>query len=225
MAPTRRHIGDWPLGEGINSPSIQGDGVQFKSPLPILFDPSHGQSPYVSLQQPEITPYSFPVSPCQDRAAPIPNGLAPKVSRRASETQSGKRPNRGGAGSRKWPCPQDGCDNGYKRFPHLTRHIRDKHKARRKCPFCYVTWTRAEIIREHLRTKHHGRFTEGEELELLNLRGWANTIRFIAKCGMPRLPSNNVNGECIFVYRSPFSDRRHMRPLGGAFEPDDRNVT
>ena len=197
---TQRHIGDWPFGQGINPPSIQGDGIQSKSPSLILFDVSHGQSPYVSLQQSEITPYSFPISPCQGPTAPTPNGLELKVSECASDTQSAKTPNRGGAGSKKWPCPQDGCNRRFKRQPHLTRHTRDKHKARRKCPFCYVTWTRAYVIKEHLRTKHQGRFTEEEEQEVLNLRGWDNTIRFIAKCGKPGLPSNNITGECVFVY-------------------------
>src|SRR6267142_49857 len=216
-----RHHGDYPLGQSINSAFIQGDGIQFQ--FPVLFcDGSHGRSPKVSVQQSEFTPYLSPISPCQRHAAPILDSLSFKAPQYASETQNAKRSNRGGTGSKECPCPQDGCNKKYNRPSYLTRHIRDRHKTRRKCPFCVLTWTRADVIQKHLRTEHQEQFTEEEYRELLGLRGWHGTIRFVEKCGMQMLHSNNIIG--ALGPGLPALSLIDVESLGGVFEPDDTSV-
>jgi hypothetical protein len=186
--------------QSINLPSIQGDGAQ--SQLPILFcEDSYCQSSYVSVQQSEFTPYTSPISSCQRREAPILQGLAFKVPKYTSKTQSAKRSKRGGTSPKEWPCPQDGCNKKYERPSYLTRHIRDKHKTRHKCLFCTFRWTRADVIKKHIRTTHQGLFTEEEHREIQRLRGWDGTIRSLAKYGMPKLTSNNATG--AWAPRSP----------------------
>lgn len=92
---------------------------------------------------------------------------------------------------------------------------------RRKCPFCVLTWTRADVIQKHLRTEHQEQFTEEGYRELLGLQGWDGTIRFVAKCGRPMPHSNNITG--AWGPGVPALSLIDVESLGG-IEPDDRNV-
>src|SRR6267142_2187300 len=143
---TLRHTGDYPLGQSINSAFIQGDGIQFQ--FPVLFcDGSHGRSPKVSVQQSEFTPYLSPISPCQRHAAPILDFLSFKFPQYASETQNAKRSNRGGTGSKEWPCPQDDCNKKYNRPAVIALIMLDQFR-RAASRRSLTTW-RTSFLQKH----------------------------------------------------------------------------
>ena len=51
------------------------------------------------------------------------------------------------------------CNIMFGRIQEYKRHIKDKHTDRRRCPFCDFRWSRADIIKVHLISKHAEKFT------------------------------------------------------------------
>jgi len=84
-------------------------------------------------------------------------------------------------------CCND-CGKQYRRVQELRRHTRDKHEQQRRCPFCHITWSRPVKIRAHLMTEHGELLIDEAKQELLGLRGWRKTIRFLARCATTTPP-------------------------------------
>ena len=51
------------------------------------------------------------------------------------------------------------CEEDFGRVQELTRHVKDVHMPRRRCPFCDITWTRPAKIKAHLIADHAEKFT------------------------------------------------------------------
>lgn len=132
------------------------------------YNSSHG---HVFLQQAEYKTGVAPLSPFQCHAVP--------------EMNRAKMSNYDGRGPKEWNCPEDDCRRTYRRSQDLRRHTRDKHQTPYRCPFCDKKWTRPEKIRGHLITEHEDHFTEEKLREVRSLRGLNDTVRFVARCGMP----------------------------------------
>jgi len=133
-----------------------------------------------------------------------------------------------GRGPEEWLCPEDDCKKTYRRSQDLRRHTRDKHQTPHKCPFCDTKWTRPEKIRGHLTTKHEDHFTEEELREVRGLRGWNDTVRFIAKCGMPKVPQQQrhqctARGPSLILALS-LVDTVSVEPQGMRLEEEDGDL-
>ncbi|KAH9966462.1 hypothetical protein BC827DRAFT_1176049, partial [Russula dissimulans] len=113
-----------------------------------------------------------------DQAVKAQEVTGPQRSQGIQDTPDSKH---GGGGFDRWFCPHGDCDKQYRRLQELKRHIRDKHKIPRKCPFCDTTWTRPETIRGHLVVQHQDDLTEEVCNDILKLRGQNDTIHFIEK--------------------------------------------
>jgi len=173
---------------------------------------------HVSPQQAEYKTGFPPLSPFQRHAAPIPESV-PEVNR-------AKMPNYDGRGPEEWVCPEDDCRKTYRRSQDLRRHTRDKHQTPHECPFCDKKWTRAEKIREHLTTKHEDHFTEEELREVRSLRGWNDTVRFVAKCGMPKVPQKQ-HPQCTepsFILVLSLVDNVSVEPQGMTLAEGDGDL-
>jgi hypothetical protein len=46
------------------------------------------------------------------------------------------------------------CNKEFKRIQEFKRHLKDKHKPPRLCPFCRFTWTRPDKIKAHIIANH-----------------------------------------------------------------------
>jgi len=63
------------------------------------------------------------------------------------------------------------CSIVFGRIQEYKRHIRDKHTDRRRCPFCDFQWSRPNIIKVHLVSKHAEKFTPEILERFKGLRG------------------------------------------------------
>jgi hypothetical protein len=72
------------------------------------------------------------------------------------------------------------CSKDFGRTQELERHVRDIHDPPHQCPFssCPFTWTRPNILKDHLLADHEGGFSP-EILEAIkSLRG-QNFVKFL----------------------------------------------
>jgi len=173
---------------------------------------------HVSPQQAEYKTGVPPLSPFQRHAVPIPES--------APEANRAKMPNYDGRGPEEWLCPEDDCRKTYRRSQDLRRHTRDKHQTPHKCPFCDTKWTRPEKIRGHLTTKHEDHFTEEELREVRGLRGLNDTVRYVAKCGMPKVPQQQHH-QCrgpSLILDLYLADTVSVEPQGMRLDEEDGDL-
>jgi len=74
------------------------------------------------------------------------------------------------------------CNIGFGRDQEYKRHLRDKHTNRRRCPFCDFRWSRPNIIKVHLISKHAGKFATAEILEAFKGFRGRHVIEFVDAC-------------------------------------------
>ena len=127
-----------------------------------------------------------PISYFQERSDQAVKAREVTGPQKGQEIQDTPGPKHGGGGSDQWLCLNGDCDKKYGRLQELKRHIRDKHKDPPECLFCDTTWTRPEMMRRHLVVQHQDHLTEEERNDILKLRGWKGTIRFLEKCKLRR---------------------------------------
>jgi len=114
----------------------------------------------------------------------------------------------------------------HRRSQDLRRHTRDKHQTPHKCPFCDTKWTRPEKIRGHLTTKHEDHFTEEELREVRGLRGLNDTVRYVAKCGMPKVPQQQHH-QCrgpSLILDLYLADTVSVEPQGMRLDEEDGDL-
>jgi hypothetical protein len=138
---------------------------------------------------------THPISPFQCHLDQISKTLEHMAGQQIPKIESARSSVHYSRDSPGWHCcAHSHCDRKYRRAQELRRHIKDKHRQPKKCPFCRFKWTRPGQIRAHLKTDHEDRFTEKEQQEIHRLRGWNNTMTFLANHGITRLPRNSVLG-------------------------------
>jgi len=173
------HITDQNLFQGANSPFTHRNGNDVQLHNPNLIRASYGHLSHVSPRQLGHILDTHPESPFEHHPGQEVEGPEPGKSQQIPEIEMAQS-------SKRWFCPRDGCDESYGRSQDVRRHIREGHdiSLAPKCFVCGTKWTRAEIIKRHLISKHRDYFTEEQRRKIRHSRGLNNTIEFLKRLRM-----------------------------------------